>query len=259
MATNFNVAPYYDDFDVNNGYLRILFKPGVSVQARELTQLQSILQNQIKSLADHFFKEGAMVVPGQSAVDFKATYVKIDLNGTGSYTNASDFVGRTLTGGTSGIKAVVVHAEASTGTEAADDPDTIYVKYLKGTSGSGTNEGETFVQGTSLSFFSDEVLSTEAVTGQSDFSCVVRPTNETPTGVGSIAFIEAGIYYVQGHLVIVDSQSIVLDKYTNTPSYKIGLQINESTIDYTSNSGLLDNAQGTPNFNSPGADRYKFN
>ena len=258
MATNFNVAPYYDDFDVNNGYLRILFKPGVSVQARELTQLQSILQNQIKSLSDHFFKEGAMVVPGQSAVDFKATYVKIDLNGTGSYTNASDFVGRTLTGGTSGIKAVVVHAEASTGTEAADDPDTIYVKYLKGTSGSGTNEGETFVQGTSLSFFSDEVLSTEAVTGQSDFSCVVRPTNETPTGVGSIAFIEAGIYYVQGHLVIVDSQSIVLDKYTNTPSYKIGLQINESTIDYTSNSGLLDNAQGTPNFNSPGADRYKI-
>ena len=92
MATNFNVAPYYDDFDVNNGYLRILFKPGVSVQARELTQLQSILQNQIKSLSDHFFKEGAMVVPGQSAVDFKATYVKIDLNGTGSYTNASDFV-----------------------------------------------------------------------------------------------------------------------------------------------------------------------
>ena len=51
MALNFNVEPYYDDFDVTKNYHRILFKPGYSVQARELTQSQTILQNQITSFA----------------------------------------------------------------------------------------------------------------------------------------------------------------------------------------------------------------
>ena len=45
---NLNVAPYFDDFDATNDYHKILFKPGVPVQARELTSLQSILQNQIE-------------------------------------------------------------------------------------------------------------------------------------------------------------------------------------------------------------------
>ena len=51
MATtnikNYNVTPYYDDFDESKGFHRILFKPGVSVQARELTQLQTLLQAQL--------------------------------------------------------------------------------------------------------------------------------------------------------------------------------------------------------------------
>ena len=29
--------PYYDDFDKTKNYLKILFKPGFAVQARELT------------------------------------------------------------------------------------------------------------------------------------------------------------------------------------------------------------------------------
>ena len=77
MASNFNVTPYYDDYDVNSGYLKILFKPGNSVQARELTQIQSILQQQIANISDHLFKEGAMVIPGQSAIDTDVSFVKI--------------------------------------------------------------------------------------------------------------------------------------------------------------------------------------
>ena len=45
--TNLNIAPYFDDFDANKGFLKVLFKPGYPVQARELTTLQSVLQNQI--------------------------------------------------------------------------------------------------------------------------------------------------------------------------------------------------------------------
>ena len=59
MALNFNVDPYFDDFDPNKNFHRILFKPGFAVQARELTQSQTILQNQIERLSDHIFEKGA--------------------------------------------------------------------------------------------------------------------------------------------------------------------------------------------------------
>jgi hypothetical protein len=66
QQTNLNVAPYFDDFDANNDYHKVLFKPGVPVQARELTTLQSILQDQVKKFGQHFFKEGTKVIPGNT-------------------------------------------------------------------------------------------------------------------------------------------------------------------------------------------------
>ena len=48
QITDLNVTPYYDDFDETDQFHKILFRPGLAVQARELTQLQSILQNQIE-------------------------------------------------------------------------------------------------------------------------------------------------------------------------------------------------------------------
>ena len=56
MALNFNVDPYYDDFDDTKNFHRILFKPGKAVQARELTQAQTILQDQITKFANNIFK-----------------------------------------------------------------------------------------------------------------------------------------------------------------------------------------------------------
>ena len=47
QETNLNVAPYFDDFDTQSNYCKILFKPGLPVQARELSGFQSILQDQI--------------------------------------------------------------------------------------------------------------------------------------------------------------------------------------------------------------------
>ena len=48
LTTNFNADPYYDDYNADDAYYRILFRPGFAVQARELTQLQSILQKQVE-------------------------------------------------------------------------------------------------------------------------------------------------------------------------------------------------------------------
>lgn len=277
MATNFNVTPYYDDFDINKSYLRILFKPGTSVQARELTQQQTILQNQVSSMADSFYKDGDIVVPGQSAVDLAASFVRIDLNGLNSYINPADFVGRVIVGGITGIRALVVHAESKTGTSATDDPDTLYVKYLSGvrelsssdyqsyTTGGITYATQTealaskfLVVGDRSCFVHDEVLITESATSLDQFQCKVNPSADKPIGIGSLAIIEEGIYYIRGFMTLVQAQTITLNKYNIIPTYKIGLEIIEEIVSSTDDTSLLDNSQGTSNQNSPGADRFKM-
>ena len=69
QKTDLNVSPYFDDFDETDNFKRTLFRPGFAVQARELTALQSNLQDQIEKHGSHIFKEGAMVIPGNVAVN----------------------------------------------------------------------------------------------------------------------------------------------------------------------------------------------
>ena len=69
MAYNFNTSPYYDDYNADDKFLKILFNPGRAVQARELTQIQSILQNQMSASANHIWKNGSPVVGGIVSVN----------------------------------------------------------------------------------------------------------------------------------------------------------------------------------------------
>ena len=109
QETNLNVAPYFDDFSANNDYYKVLFKPAYPVQARELNNLQSILQNQIEKFGQHFFKEGAKIVPGNTTyvspyqcVQLENVYLGIPLSDYGNQVR-----GATITGLTSGVTAVV--------------------------------------------------------------------------------------------------------------------------------------------------------
>ena len=77
QKTDLNVSPYYDDFDTTDNFHRVLFRPGFAVQARELTTLQTILQDQIEKFGTHMFKEGAMVIPGQSGFTNEYYAVKL--------------------------------------------------------------------------------------------------------------------------------------------------------------------------------------
>jgi hypothetical protein len=62
---NFNTQPYYDDFNEDKNFHRILFKPGAAVQARELTQAQSILQDQIGKFGKFVLSDGSNVSGGK--------------------------------------------------------------------------------------------------------------------------------------------------------------------------------------------------
>ena len=77
QKTNLNISPYYEDFDATKNFYKILFRPGYSIQGRELTQIQSILQNQVESFGKYAFKQGELVIPGEVGLNTKLDYVKL--------------------------------------------------------------------------------------------------------------------------------------------------------------------------------------
>ena len=107
--TNLNISPYFDDFDKDKNFYRVLFRPGYPIQARELTTLQSILQNQIESIGQHFFKEGAMVIPGQVGYDLnvQAIILQQSFLGVDVETYRTQLHGQIVEGITTGVKAKV--------------------------------------------------------------------------------------------------------------------------------------------------------
>ena len=244
--TNLNVSPYYDDFAEDKNFQRVLFRPGFSVQARELTQLQSILQNQVERFGRHVFKEGTVVIPG--AIGFTDEYYAVKLQSTISGSDISeqiqDYVGKRITGTTSGVVAEVIQAVAAT----TDDPITLFVKYIR----TGTdNETTVFSDGENIS-----ANGTVGSFGSGVDSATLNATDATATG--SSANIQEGVYFIRGHFVRVAEQRLILDKYTNTPNYRVGLTITETLETPEEDTTLLDNAAGSTNFNAKGAHRLKI-
>lgn len=255
--TDLNVSPYYDDFNEDKKFHRVLFRAGRPLQARELTQAQSILQNQVERFGDHIFEEGSIVLGAQSDVDFEYHYVKVKNTNPESAGTAdvedyrAGFHGKYLQGGTTGVVAKVVNSTA----ETTDDSLTLFVKYLA--AGTDSDNSRTF---DALEVLSEVTVANDgSVTSASNNNQFqVESSDKTPTGKGSAAAISEGIVYVRGFFVKTDATTVILEKYSPRPSYRVGLDIVESLVSSSNDSSLLDNAQGSSNENAPGADRLKF-
>ena len=78
IETNLNVTPYFDDYDEEKNYHRILFRPGVALQARELTQLQTILQTQFERFGDNVYVKGTIIDGCNIFPDYGYNYIKIN-------------------------------------------------------------------------------------------------------------------------------------------------------------------------------------
>lgn len=241
---NLNVNPYYDDFSDDKQYQRILFKPGYAVQARELTQIQTILQKQVERFGNHVFKEGAVITGCDYALNTKVPYVKIldTDNASVAIDNAdlADYEGEVLVNSATGLKAII--KKATGGSESAIYK-TLHVQYLN----QGTN-------GTTTAFPADAVLYLES---DNTITFVVAPSGVTPTGYGSLFSLKDGIIYGKGTFVIHQEQTVVVSAYSTTPSKKVGVTIVESIVGSDADSTLLDPATGTYNYTAPGADRLK--
>lgn len=245
---DFNQSPYFDDFDEDKQFYRVLFKPGVAVQTREMNQLQSILQNQITKFGNHVFKDGSMVIPGQVNYNDRANYVKIAATNLGS-NDLSWLEGKTLTTSATGsdgaVEATVFKAIPVTDT----DPITLIVLYKSANQDAFGNDETLFLANATL-YVKESLTATVTVQG-----------GEGVTGRSVVAAQQAGVYYLGGYFVSVPTTEIVVEKYVTSlynVNAKVGIAYTEQLLTASDDASLLDNASGTANAAAPGADRYKI-
>lgn len=218
--TNFNISPYFDDYDELKNFLRMLFIPGRAVQARELTQMQTILQNQVSKLGNFIFKNGTAIVGARVKINFEKIYLEV-----GGPLIESEWLDKTVNKvGNINVQAYV------TGVDTVNN--LLYI---------------TEVSGTFAAADGVEVTGTPAIN-----DTVVVKSKATE------AYLEPGIVYVDGSFIILpDSQSLIIEATGTTGEYRIGYLYVEDVVTSNDDQTLLDPAGGSFNFNAPGADRYR--
>ena len=256
QQTNLNVAPYFDDFDSANDFHKVLFKPGYPVQARELSTLQSILQNQVEKFGQHFFKEGSKVIPGN--ISYNRSYYAVQLSnnfqGVPVSAYADQLVGKKITGARSGVTAFVDKILLAENSERGNL--TLYINYL--TSNTQNNSTQTFSDGEDITC-NDTIIS--GLLGNTSISAGTPLATTIPNGstsTGSAFSIQDGVFFIRGNFVNVEKETLILDQYGTNPNYRVGLFVNEQIINSDMDETLNDNSQGFNNYSAPGADRLKI-
>jgi hypothetical protein len=237
----FNVDPYYDDYSEDKKHLRIMFRPGYGVQARELTQLQTILQNQIERFGSHVFDEGSIVLDGKITTN-NLKYARVTL---GSGITHTDFIGTTIYNGSVSAPPFssygrVVHAE---GGIVGDPSPVLFFEYLAGGTG--------FVATNSI-----------VATGANDQTITATVTGSV--GNATVVSVDRGVRFVEGYFVLNDAQSIGAYSLSGsmrsyeTPTTSVGFSVNKEFVNSDEDETLTDPAFGYYNYFAPGADRFKI-
>jgi len=228
------LKPFYDNFSEDSNHHRILFRPGYAVQARELTQIQTILQNQIERFGMHVFKNGSLVLGGSVTLDLKVNHLNLAPEYAATAVDVTDFIGNmiTLGSGNTQVRAFVTSGAAATET----DPPTLMIKYVS---------GYEFTDGSTIKTLNSNVYANVA--------------SANSYGTGATASIQDSIFFINGYFVKVPKQTVVASKYNQSANCKIGLEYDEVIVTETSDPTLLDPAQESSNYQAPGAARLQIN
>jgi hypothetical protein len=239
MAYNFNTSPYYDDFSADDRFLKILFNPGRAVQARELTQIQSILQHQMSSAANHIWKNGSPVVGGKTSI------AKRDYMGLASAD--STWLNRIVYGETSLAVAVI---------EQLHDDETQPYYYFRALSGQFADTENLFTYDTVCDGGFD--VNGDCIDNSwYDPTMLYKAGVITSIGQALEAKVSPGVFWLDGFFTPVLAQTIFLDPLGDNPTCKVGFDIEEVIVASTTDPRLLDPASGFYNQNAPGGDRYQ--
>lgn len=266
LTTDFNVTPYYDDYDPNKGYYRILFKPGYAVQARELTQMQTTLQEQIQRFGRNIFKDGTIVIPGAFYLETNAgltagraaRYVKVlDNDASGNPVNMTQWKNFIYQGKQAGNTRVQLRSSTSNitaqliqtldGVQSSSNTKTIYVAYTSASSANATQK--VFQAGETLT----------ANVNNTNYTLVVHNTDPAPTGFACRFAISSGVIFAKNHFIAFPDSEIIVSRYNANPTARVGFYISEEIVNASGDSSLLDPAQEASNFSAPGSDRLRLN
>ena len=240
LTENLFATKYKDDYADSHGFQRILFNPRRALQARELTQLQTIIQKEIERFGKNIFKEGAAVNPGGLVINDNYEFIKIT-----DATFPTGIIGTEFTGQTSGVIIKVLATFAAAGS----DPNTLYVRYTNSIAGTS---GTTPVRVTPGEQLSSNVGAT---------SVTVQTTNTASNpavGAGVRISIGASDFFVQGFFVSVDAQSLIISKYDKSKTVNIGFKVTQDVVSVDDDVNLFDNQGATLNQTAPGADRFRI-
>jgi hypothetical protein len=243
---NLDSAPYFDDYSELKNFTKVLFKPGPAVQARELNQLQTLLQKQVQRFGDNILKQGTIVSGGQITHHPIFPYVKIrDVNSAAGNVNVTSLIGRYVRN-SSGVSAVIV--TAIRGQEAtAPDLNTLYVRYIA-----------TATNNTTSVFSASDVLTVFDATSTDAATITVAFAGTNPIGTGYGLTIDEGVVYHAGYFTRSARQLLVITKYTDQPNNLcVGFDTSFEIVTADDDSSLYNNANGFTNFSAPGADRLK--
>lgn len=226
------LAPYYDDYDESKNFNKILFRPGYAVQARELTQLQTVLQNQIERFGSHVFKNGSIVHGGQIALDTQAS-INLQSEYNSTQVVASDFFNKIITdeSGNTNIEASVVATKEGVG----NSNPLLVIAY---------RSGDVFANGATIKVLNEDKYAYIANTDHTNTSTIVN--------------INEGIFYINGYFVKKAKQTIVVDPYSGFANAKIGLEFAQEIVTEQDDLTLLDPAQEASNYQAPGGARLKI-
>ncbi|MEC8551798.1 MAG: DUF4815 domain-containing protein, partial [Pseudomonadota bacterium] len=132
-----------------------------------------------------------------------------------------------------------------------------YTLYIKYQSSSDTDFSRViFADGENLILEEDLNYSLSSIRSGASFATTII-SNSTATGAA--AKIAQGVYFIRGFFVTVADSTVILDQYSNSPSYRVGLLVKEELVTASaSDNDLYDNARGFSNFAAPGADRFKL-
>jgi len=251
LDTDLSRSPYFDTYTANNGHYQVLFRPSVAVQTRELNETQSIAQDQINKFGRQIFTEGSVVEGCQLSFDSSVSYIKlVDTYANTSALTVTDLKGLTVRNDVS-VEAKIIET-VSGAIARSPDLNTIYIKYV---SASANGSQNVFLENETLTFYT----SANIAVGQVVVANASVSGASGPTGSGYIVHAQEGVIFQKGYFVKTQPQNIVLTKYTNNPT---GVSVGYSTIESIetpeSNTSLLDNAAGAPNYAAPGAHRLKL-
>lgn len=256
--TNFNIDPYFDDFDVAKQFNRVLFKPARAVQSRELTQMQTILQNQIERFGSNIYKEGTVISGVNYTERSDLFYVKLrdqsNFNDPSlyEYTEENPY---NIVGQTSGLRAVIVKGENGFET-TSPNLKTFFINYLNTAQDEDGDDIKQFIAGESLSVLNSD--GTPVTAGGVNLVLTVSSATD-PVGKSFGVTVEDGVIFQRGFFIFVAAQTVIVSKYTNSPAnVSVGFAVNELIITAEQDASLYDNAAGFNNENAPGADRLKL-